>query len=45
MTLSSSLTIQPTLFAEEADLALGIAPHQAHNYSLLLTTLEAINTT
>lgn len=40
-----SLTVQPPLFPQETDLALGVTPDEANNNRFFLSTLEAIDAT
>lgn len=39
------VTIQPPLFPQETDLALGVTPDKANNDGFFLSTLETIDAT
>lgn len=41
--MRGSLTVQPPLFSQEADLSVVIAAHEADNDCLLFSALEAVD--
>lgn len=45
LNLLRTRTVQSSLLAQEPNLPLRVAPDKAHNHSLLLTALEAVDAT